>query len=152
MKAKLTTSYIKGLDPKTSDLKHYDTDLKGFYLMVRQSGVMTFYSRIIMPGHETTFKIGRYPDVTATQARDQATVVLAKAVQGINAQEEKKKEKQRKMLEDKLTLGGFMDKVYKSYLLAERKSGSHIIANIDRYFSQWYGKKLIDINEFLVAN
>ncbi len=152
MKAKLTALYIKTLDSKVSDRKHYDTELKGFYLLVNKSGAMTFYCRIIIAGRESTYKIGRYPSVTATQARDQATVVLAKAVQGINAQEEKKKEKQRKLLEDKLTLGGFMENVYKSYLLAEMKSGAHIIANIERYFSQWNGKRLTDINEFLVAN
>jgi integrase len=152
MKAKLTTSYIKTLDPELSDRKHYDTELKGFYLLVNKSGILTFYCRIIIAGRENTYKIGRYPSITATQARDQATVVLAKAVQGINAQEEKKKEKQRKSLEDKLTLGGFMENVYKSYLLAEKKSGAHIIANIERYFSQWNGNRLTDINEFLVAN
>jgi integrase len=45
-----------------------------------------------------------------------------------------------------------MENVYKSYLLAEKKSGTHIIANIERYFSQWNGKRLTEINEFLVAN
>jgi len=152
MKAKLTVSYIKGLNHLTCERKHYDSELKGFYLLVSTSGTMTFYCRIIMAGRENTYKIGRYPDLTATQARDQATLVLAKAVQGINAQEEKKKEKRQRMLEDKLTLGGFMDKVYKSHLLAEKRSGAHIIANIDRYFSPWYDKRLVEINEFLVAS
>lgn len=153
MNSKLTTRYIQDVNwfPEKM-IRHWDTEIKGFMLQVTPKGTMTFYYRYSINGKKKTFKIGNYPDISATQARSIAKAKAGEVAKGIDIQQVKKEEKRQAQIEKKLTLGGFMDNVYRDYLLTELKSGEHVAKNIKRYFGQWYDKPLLDVNNFLVGN
>lgn len=152
MKAKLTKKYIDSLNKDTCDRKHYDTEIKGFYLQVNKAS-MTFYLRVIINGKESApYKLGRYSDITATQARSMAKDKAGEVAKGINIQKRRKAEAIKAGNEKKTTLGGYIENVYRDHLLTEKKTGAKVLQNIETHFSQWDKKQLTDINNFLVGN
>lgn len=151
MRVKLTNKYIQSLDQTTCDLKHHDTEIKNFYLRVNKT-TMVFCYRVLLDGKENTYKLGRYPDITVTQARELAKQAAGKVASGIDIQQAKKAARIRANNEKKTTLRGYIDNVYADYLIIEKRTGSKILQNIETHFSQWENKKLTDINPFLVGS
>ena len=151
MKVKLTNKYIQSLNPETCDIKHYDTDIKNFYLRVNKHS-MVFCYRVRVNGRENTYKLGRYPDITIVQARELAKQAAGEVAKGVDIQQAKKAAKHNADNEKKTTLRGYIDNVYSDYLKTEKKTGAKILQTIDTNFSQWDKKQLVDINTFLVGN
>ena len=148
MKAKLTTAYIKALDPLTCDKKHYDSEIKGFYLQVNKLS-MTFFLRVVIDGKEgAPFKIGRYGQITAIQARELAKNKAGEMAKGINIQEQRQAARRKADNEKKTTLKGYIDNVYGDHLITELKTGEKILKAINSTFKQWHDKQLTDINVF----
>ena len=147
MKATLTKTYINNIDPFTCDARHYDMDLKNFYLQVSKAGTKTFYFRIKLNGMDKPYKIGRFPDITVDKARKLAMIAASDVVSGIDPQA-KRINKRKK---DKFaTLNGYIENTYADYLKTEKKSGEKMLKLLEGHFGQWSDKQLTDINEFLV--
>ena len=153
MKTKLTTKYIQAVTAdKTKVTRHWDTEIRGFLLQVSARGVMTWYYRYLLNGKNKTYKIGRYPNTTATQARSMAKTKAGDVEAGIDIQQEKKTAKHNADIEKKTTLRGYIDNVYSDYLKTEKKTGDKMLQTIEANFSQWDKKQLTGINTFLVGN
>ena len=75
MKARLDTRYLKTITVDNDRItRHWDTEIPGYLLQVSKAGTMTFYYRYQLDGIRHTYKIGRYPKLTATQARSLAKI------------------------------------------------------------------------------
>ncbi|MBF0266185.1 MAG: DUF4102 domain-containing protein [Gammaproteobacteria bacterium] len=115
---------MDNLDLKTCDAKHYDTELKNFYLQVSKAGTKTFYYRIKLNGKDNSYKLGRYPDITVIQARNLATKSASEVASGIDPQ---KKRVDRRKQDKYATLKGYIDNIYADYLITENKSGDKML-------------------------
>lgn len=113
---------------------------------------MVFCYRVRINGRENTFKLGRYPDITISQARSMAKKQAGKVASGIDVQQDKKAAKRKADNEKKTTLRGYIDNVYSDYLKTEKKTGAQMLQSIETHFGQWEKKQLTDINTFLVGN
>jgi hypothetical protein len=83
--AKLTKRVIESLESDGS--KHgtlyWDSELKGFGIRVFSTGLKTFVIKFrTRSGRQRWLKIGTFVPLTAEQARDRATIELAKVVNG----------------------------------------------------------------------
>lgn len=79
-KLALSDAAVKRLPlPASGTTTYWDTTLKGFGLRVSPKGTRTF---IALVGSGARHKIGRYPLVSLSQARDEARKVLAKKTLG----------------------------------------------------------------------
>lgn len=79
----------------------YDDELTGFALSISPKGKKTWYLDAWANGRKNRTKIGNWPEVNATEARDQAKDILGQLTRG--------KEYQRKAKARKLTLGDLWD-------------------------------------------
>ncbi len=89
MKPKITQKIIKELSPEWHG-EIRDSDLKGFCLLVSESGSMSFCIRYRINGRAKKYTLGKYGKITVTEARLQAREKLADIVRGVDIQEAKK--------------------------------------------------------------
>lgn len=73
--APLTDSKIKKAKPKEKLYKLFDGD--GLYLEIKPSGTKTFRVKYRFDGKEKIYTIGKYPDVTLAEARDELKKIKA---------------------------------------------------------------------------
>jgi len=150
---KLTTSYIKSLNHTPEKMvRYWDIDLKGFLLQISAKGTMSFYLRYSIHGKKKTYKIGNYPDITATQARNIAQEKAGEIAKSIDIQSVKKAQKHIAKIKDNTIFSKFIDNIYSDHLLTEKKTGKKMLQAIKTHFSQWNSRQLTDINVFLVTN
>jgi len=152
MKSKLTTRFVRDILAATKTAKYHDTEIAGFILQVSPKGKKTFYFSYRINGNRQTYKIGCYPDLTPTQARDLAKEKAGEVAKGTDIQQVKKDNQRNEVKATVTTLKGYMDHVYTDYMVTEKKTGSKIIQCINTNFGQWHDKQLIEINTFLVGN
>ena len=86
---KITNSYIKGLD--LNERRVNDSEISGFHLRISPKGKITYYLFYRISGKQVNFKLGNYPDLTPTQARDLAKAKLGEVANGVDVQGVKKK-------------------------------------------------------------
>ena len=75
--------------PKAGRVYHYDTKVKGLALCVTSAGSRVFYLYRRMEGKPTRYRIGDFPEVTVSQARDVARAKIGEAVLGKNPHAER---------------------------------------------------------------
>ena len=154
MKEKITDRLIKTLTPLES--KSYDVCdevLKGFRLVVRSSGTMTFvFCYRNSEKRWLKYTIGQYGVVTASQARELAKTKSAEVRMGKDIQQERKALRVRAEIERQQTLRVFYEERYAPFLFAERKSGEKMARQIKSQFvAEWGDKPLMDITPWLIA-
>lgn len=82
---KLTNRLIQQLSPAAKVVEVYDSELKGFYLRVLPTGTKVFYVRYrLQDGQRHKYKVGRAPDLTVQEAREQAKKILSEVALGAN--------------------------------------------------------------------
>ena len=80
MQANLTELTVKNLKPSDKQVTYWDTQLKGFGLMVSPGGTKTFTMMIGKARRRET--IGRYGIITLAEARQEARTRLANITLG----------------------------------------------------------------------
>lgn len=146
MKANLTERYIKSVKPSDKAYDVYDQVLGGLILRVEKSGVISFYVRYYnKEGKNNRTWLGHYGKITLTQAKELAKQYLGAISSGIDPQHQKKmvKAEAKKAKQDAITLKEFIDDVYTPWVKTNRKSGSHTLMLLDRYFSHWYSQEMM---------
>ena len=109
MKAKLTKSLIDSLKPEDKPYEVWDTDIKGFYLVVTPKsarnleGTKNYYFFYRHEGRKCKYRIGRDGNITAAQARDTAKKRAGEVTDevDIHAERKKRRAKRRKPPEGK---------------------------------------------------
>ncbi|KAA0873525.1 site-specific integrase [Nitrincola tapanii] len=148
---KLTASSLK-LFSKNADVnaKMWDTELKGFHVKRTATGVSycLFYRNA--EGKQKTPTIGRYPALTADQARDLAQQMLGKVAAGADVLAQKQATRQAAEQKKQQTLGAYLSEVYEAHQ-RRRKSGDQTIQMLQRHFSDWLDKPMDGITPKDVA-
>lgn len=155
MKAKIGVELLrsKQVQPREKKFEVYDTELKGFGLIVYPNtskpdgkvlpGGKVYIARYRRPdGKQTMARIGRHTLFTPAQARDEAEKILRSVKDGIdpNAKVEIKDH----------TLKSFLDKEYQPWVEAHRKDGKATVARLNACFADFLGNKLQEITPWLV--
>jgi len=153
MKAKITDKYISSI--QSGQKKAYevcDISLKGFRLVVRPSGTLSFvYCYRNRGGRWLRYTIGKYGVITTPQARSMAKDVAADVRRGVDIQTEKKVERKKVAINRQKMLKIFFEEKYKPYLEAEKKTGERIAQQLKNEFLAIWGEKVLtEINPWLM--
>ena len=94
----LSDTKIKNAKPKKTSYKLSDGD--GLYLFVTKSGGKFWRLKYISPltQKEKVFSIGKYPDITLAEAREQRLQLRQKIASGIDPSQEKKENKTKRKI------------------------------------------------------
>lgn len=144
MGQKLTNRTVDAQKPREKPFEIPDSELKGFLLRVQPSGAMNYYVRYRLPGGaQGRVKIGPTTVFQPAEARDQAKKVLADVYSGNDPAEARKTARQH-------SLESFLDEEYKPWAERSLKSGHQTCRRLKSAFKPILGKKLGDLNSFLL--
>lgn len=80
---RITAHIVKALDPPASGNRVvWDSDLTGFGVRITAAGSVSFVLRYVVDGRERRFTIGKHPDLSASAARERATVLRGRITMG----------------------------------------------------------------------
>ncbi|MEH6651454.1 MAG: site-specific integrase [Motiliproteus sp.] len=148
MKAKLSATTLKNIDPSDKAFEVVDTEIKGFLIRVQPTGRKTFYySYRLETGKRKRIKLGVLgKDFTIGQARDMAMIHAGEVRKGVDVQ--KARVVKRRAAEDaqQRTLGVFIEKHYEPWVLANRKTGLVTLEKIKTNFPNFMKLALEDIS------
>lgn len=83
--ATFTDAGIKRLPTREAAYRHFESgSLPGFHLQVQPSGTRTFYLQVTRDGRRRFFRIGVYPAMPLSAARERARELLAQLEQGVD--------------------------------------------------------------------
>ncbi len=143
----LNDKFIRSLPtPKTRQKIYWDDKLKGLGLRITDRNVITFILDYVVDGDRKRCSIGRYPELTASAARDLATQIKGEAYQGVDALFERKASSNLPQLKEiaqdylKSCEGVKRDKTLIEYRLMLEK---HILPKLGKYRIDQIGKKEI---------
>jgi len=93
---RIVDRFIKNLSaPKVGNQIAYDSEIPGFGVRMTSNGVISFVLNYRVNGRERRYTIGRYPELTATAARERAIQLRGDVRDGVDplaAREEKREE------------------------------------------------------------
>lgn len=129
-KQHLSDQFIKNLKPADKRTEYYDQHLienhklrrkgvKGLLLRVTKAGSKYFYYSYWHGGKSKRYKIGSYPNISLSDARDKAREVAAQVNAGVDPQAVKRKRKQQA---DPQTFKGVAEEFKDKYLPTLRQS------------------------------
>ena len=146
MKAKISVSLIKNLEPSTTPYEVVDTATKGFLARVQPTGSINYYfSYRTLDGTRKRYRIGSHPTITAKVARDAAEQAAAEIVMGGDPHQAKKSAKAKKQRRAYETLSGFIEHKYKEWALTHQKRGDETLTLLKSSFKDLYFRKLVEI-------
>ncbi len=119
---------------------YHDTAVKGLKLIVTNNDVKTFYVYKKVNGKPERIKIGRFPDLTIEQARNQAQVILARIAQGENPADKIRRIRTIMNIEELFQL---FEQKHGRY----KKSWSNDKNLYENYLSPWAMKRISDIRK-----
>ena len=133
MRQKITTRFVKSLQPKSKPYEIYDTELAGFTVRVQPTGYIGYYLFYWSPdGRKRRYRIGPADRLTVAQARDLTQKYAARVVTGEDVQDTKQQEREAVENAKLQTLDGFLDHSYGPWLLAERPEKNRSAATLKR--------------------
>ena len=124
------------LPPQGKRLYVYDTKVRGLELMTTAAGAKSFKVYRKFQNRPIRITLGKYPEMTIEQARNEAQRVIAEMIKGKNPNEEKKK------LRAETTLGEMFDLYMERYSKPQKKTWAADEKDIPRFFGCWFQRKL----------
>lgn len=129
-KKHLTSQFIRNLKPQNKRVEYYDqhliendklksTGVKGLFIRLTKAGSVYFYYRYWFNDKAKSYKIGSYPDISLSTARDKARVLADQVNRGVDPQAEKNK---RKHQPEKKTFNQLAEKFSQRHLPTLRES------------------------------
>lgn len=79
---KLTKRFVDSLTAETSDVVHWDDELRGFGIRVRSGGRKSYIVKSRCRGRQIKMTIGTHGSITVEQARTKARSIIADAKEG----------------------------------------------------------------------
>jgi integrase len=71
-KVEITDTFVRALQPAASTRITYDGEIRGFGVRITPAGAKAFVLNYYINGHERRYTIGRWPELTALAARNEA--------------------------------------------------------------------------------
>lgn len=135
---KFTKTRLMDLSPATDKTRYrvFDTELRGFNLLVTRAGNKSFYLNRMINGKTERIYIGPFPDLSVEQGRLQAEILAGKIALGDNPQEERRQKKRE------LTLGELMEEYLEQHAKKENKSWEYDEQQFRRYASHWANRRI----------
>lgn len=93
MAVNLTKAHIESLKPSHRLVRVSDSQVRGLVLQITSAGVRSWLLRFRIHGRQINLTLGRWPELTVSQARAEALAKLAKITKGENPSEEKRAER-----------------------------------------------------------
>ncbi len=147
MKAKLTASLIRSLEPADKPYEVNDIALKGFLARVQPTGGITYYFAYRdKDRRKQRFRIGGHPTVTAPASRKKAEQLAAEVVQGGSPHAEKKVRRAAAAVKKLNTMNGFLENRYAPWVIAHTKRGEETLALLRYNFKALGERGLSDIS------
>jgi len=145
--AKITKSLVDKLKPPTAGQTFFrDNELKGFAVRITSGGAKSFIIEKRIEGRVKRITLGRYPELTAEQARKEAHKLLGKIATGGNPIADK----QLLSLQAKTLGDAFTD-----YLNARKSLKARTLYDYQRLtkvaFPDWLNKPILSITKDMVA-
>jgi integrase len=137
MGQRITERFIKSLEPpKAGNRVYYDADIVGFGARITAAGVVSFVLNYYARGRERRYTIGRYPELNATAAREEALALRDIIRQGGDPMERKQNERAAPTIAD--LYNDYIERHAKIHLRpntirsAEGMASKHILPKIGR--------------------
>ena len=93
-RVRITDTLIKRMDAPPSDQHiEWDSEVPGFGVRITAAGAISFVLDYRMHGRKRRYTIGRYPDLNASAARDEATTLRGEIRKGNDPLEGRKKDR-----------------------------------------------------------
>lgn len=144
MQAKLIGRTIQSLVPGSCPYDVRDTELQGFILRVQPTGAMSYFCEYRRPdGRRTRIKLGDIQILTPAQARDEALKILGDRARGEDPASVRQAAHQD-------TLSSFIEKHYRPWVEAHRKTGTQTVTRTLARFHEFKGQRLSDISPWKI--
>jgi integrase len=131
--------------PGSGRLDYYDTDKTRLTCRVSATGVKSFVVLKWNGKSAQRITIGRFPDVTISEARKQHDKILSDLVTGVNPTEEKRKKRHRR-----LTLQELLDRYLSDKFDLREASIKDYRQQLKTGFSDWLDKPINSISREMV--
>lgn len=82
---------LKGAPPASGNHVEWDDEVTGFGVRITAAGAISFVLRYVIRGRERRYTIGRYPDLSASAARDDAIKLRGRVAHGEDPLAEREK-------------------------------------------------------------
>ena len=129
------------LPDKNKRYYFYDTKIKGLELMVTEQGTKSFKVYRKFNGKPVRVTLGKYPEMTIENARNEAQRVIADMISGKNPNEEKKN------IRSEITFGEIFEIFMERHSKIIKKSWIADEQDVPRFLSHWFEKKLSTITK-----
>lgn len=138
---KFTKTRLIELPPAKGKSRYrvFDTEVRGFNLLVTKTGYKSFYLNRGINGRTERIFIGPFPDLSVEQGRMRAEVLAGEIAKGIDPQEERRRNKRE------LTLGELMEEYLEQHAKKKNKSWKYDESQFRRNASQWADRKVSTI-------
>jgi integrase len=119
----------------------YDTKVRGLELMVTEHGAKSFKVYRKFNDKPIRVTLGKYPEMTVEQARNEAQRVISEMIKGKNPNEEKKK------LRAETALGEMFSLYMERYSKLHKKTWRDDERDVPRFVGHWFQRKLSTITK-----
>jgi len=141
-----TPEWVQSLPVPVTGRSYYkDTDLSDLALYTTSKGAKTFFIRKRVKGRDERIIIGSAKIFSIEKARTKAREIAEQIAEGLDPVAEK-----RKQLFNQITLRIHCRDYIDMYSKKHKKTWAHDQRDMDRFFSQWYDRRLGDVSRFEV--
>jgi len=148
MKEKITDRLIASLKITGKRYDIRDTVIPGFMVRVGVSGQKAYYLDYRdSEGKRSKYRIGLVDSMLLADAREEARRKAGEVAAGQNLNKVKKEKRQKAKSEKSQKLGTFIEEIYRSWRMAERKRAQEDLDRIELHFKSWYSMPMNEITE-----
>jgi integrase len=119
----------------------YDTRVRGLELMVTDQGTKSFKVYRKLNDKPVRVTLGKYPDMTIEQARNEAQKIITEMLKGKNPNDEKKK------LRAETSFGDLFSLYMTRYSKQQKKTWKSDERDVPRFLGHWFQQKLSGITK-----
>ena len=119
----------------------YDTRVRGLELMVTDQGTKSFKVYRKLNDKPVRVTLGKYPDMTIEQARNEAQKIITEMLKGKNPNDEKKK------LRAETSFGEMFALYMERYSKHHKKTWKYDERDVPRFLGHWFQRKLSRISK-----
>lgn len=131
---------------KTAQKRYYDDNIKGFGVRVTSGGTRAFFVEKSIKNKLCRITLGRYPELTAEMAKNEAKKLLGQIAMGIDPIAEKRTAQMREVT---------LNEVFNDYIQVRKSLKKTTITNykqiLSKAFTNWGNKPLVSITKDKIA-